>query len=385
MKTMSAAFHIAYMLLLITAFASRSIALTAVYLAVCLVYVLRNLRSLRAASVRDLRLLVLMLAGPSSLLVVSIMRLGLPALFHMLVAASAAIAAYAATRDSRAYWQASKWGLFVVQGVVLGYLATTGLADFPLENLIPDSSSNGITSYILVLQINYCAASYALFGRFSLRSQLVTLFICVVGFGRGSILTSVALLVASVTVAAIARPGRARLVMLLLVGTVAGGIVRYREDLGPLIEANTKLGSGLEDLHRSSILSAYLDRMNVVTAITGGSYENTVIAIDYNDNPHNSFIRAHHVFGAAYLVMIALLPFCSASGSPGRVRQGYFVLLMGILYFRAFTEPILFPTPFDFFFFSMCFLTGNPGVAAATPSSAPRRRTGMLATAQSHG
>lgn len=375
-------FQLGYVLLLIAAFAFRSAPLTALYSVVCVLYVLRNLKRLQEASVADMKLVCLMVVGPSLLVVVSIPRVGLAAGYHYLVAVLAAIAAYAATRDLSSYWRASKWGLLVTQGVIIGYLAVVGTSGFPLENVIPNSSANGITSYVVLFQINYCIVNYVRRGRFAWATQLATLFICVVGFGRGSILASVATLIASFAVSSLPRPGRSRFAGFALAALATFAIVRNSDQILLYADANTKIGAGLGDPSRSTMIADYLNHMTIATAVVGGSYENTAIANDYSDNPHNSFIRAHHIFGLGYLIVIAALPFYVVAGMRATGADRVYVLLMMlILYFRAFTEPILFPTLYDFFFFGMCFaVRGSDRRVPGSETEHPRRHPAFRPT-----
>jgi hypothetical protein len=248
--------------------------------------------------------------------------------------------------------------LILSQVVVIAYLAKTGLTGFPLDNLIADHSANGITSYLVVLQVNYSVADFVLNRRVPWLTQLTTFAICIAGFGRGSILASAAILVTSAAAAAVAGRGRVRLAAVLIIAAGGMGVYRYRDQIPAFLDANTKFGSGFVDSNRSLMLTDYLGRLTVLDVVVGGGYERTVIASDYNLNPHNSFIRAHHIFGLLYLVAIALLPFYAAGHAGGSiVGRIHLLFLILILYLRAFTEPILFPTMFDFFAFGICFLT----------------------------
>lgn len=358
----------AFAALLFGAFASRSTRLTFVALAIGGVYALAQAPRLRRATTAERRLFALMVAGPASLLVVGIPRVGLPELFHLLVVLVVSAAAFGATRVPRTYWLASQGTLVATQGVVLAYLASTGLAGFPLEDLIPDSSSNGITSYLLVLQVNACLVHYALHRRFAWATQLVTLFICVVGYGRGSIMASLALIAGSLLVSAMARTTRSRLPIAVAILALAAGTARYYEEISVFAEANTKFGVAVGDWHRELIFRKYVDELTPATSIVGGRYERTVIARNYNGNPHNSFIRAHHIFGLFYVLSVLALPLVALPRSWSPASMAYLLLGAGVLYFRAFTEPILFPTLLDYFFAGMCFVVSAAPAELAVPA-----------------
>ena len=388
MRRLSAAYHVAFSMLLLAAFALRLSRLSYLVLAIGAVNALAQMPRLRCAAAAERRLLALMVIGPASLLVISIPRVGLSVLFHLLVVLAASGAAFGATRTPRNFWRSCRWTLVATQGVVLAYLATTGLTGFPLEELIPDSSSNGITSYLLVLQISYSLAHYALHRRVTWATQLVTLFICIVGYGRGSIVASLALLLGSLAVSSVSRSARSRLPALAAVAVLAIGVVRYHDEIALFVDANTKFGVAVGDFHRELIIRGYLGELTPVGALVGGPYDGTVIARNYNGNPHNSFIRAHHVFGLFYLLSVLALPFVAIRRGSSIAGTAYTLLGLGVLYFRAFTEPILFPTLLDYFVFGTCFalqattgLTTNVSRAAVSPTAAPPSTSPRLAAA----
>jgi hypothetical protein len=303
-------------------------------------------------------------------LVVVVLTVALPvstlhnefAVVHYIVAVLSLGAAYVLTRDPPTYLCASKLLLLTAHTIVFTFLVHEGLDNFPLERILPDSSSNGITSYLIILQVNYCIVRFVVTRRPCLVTPAFTLLIAIVGYGRGSILSSAAIvLVNSLVYLSRLRPLHA-LAILLLIGT-AGPLFHqhYSDEVINYIEANTKIGSGLYDEHRKLQISEYLGRIDAVTLFIGADYSGTRIETDYNNNPHNSYIRAHHIFGLPYLVLIFLLPVLFVSRPLAVGQRTYPLLMVFIMLFRAFTEPILFPTMLDLFFFAACFLLRGQG------------------------
>ena len=376
MSRVATVFYIGFVWLLIAGFATQPSIFLAAYLVACALYVLAHARRLTRLTRSELASLGLMLAGPTSLVVIGIARDGPTVAFHWIISVTAAIAACAATRNSAVYSLMSKWGLIGAQLFVLAYLARTGVYGFPLENLIPGHSSNGITSYLVVLQINYSIVTFVLQRRVPWITLMASLGICLVGYGRGSILAVVSLILASLVVSVVPSRRRSAFLQLLFVAGCIAGLVTFRAQLVQFADANTKIGAGLEDPGRALMLQQYVTQLNPGTALLGGSYDNTVINRDFRGNPHNSFIRGHHLFGLGYLLVIIFLPWYVAAKSRMRMAgKGYFLMLVLILYTRAFTEPILFPTVFDFFFFGMCFIAltrdaGSPEPVAEGVSGA---------------
>jgi hypothetical protein len=291
------------------------------------------------------------------------------ALAHGAVSLVALGMAFVVTRDRDNYLRASAWILWGTQALVLAFLAVTGVDDFPLERLLPDSSSNGITSYLVALQVNYCVVRYLATGRPTVITPLVTVAICVVGYGRGSILAAAAI-VALNAMACLQTRRPLRSIGLLTVAAVLAAWIyqRHGDDIAAFVELNTKIGSGLVDQHREQQIEEYLERINTLTLLVGVEYDGTSIEREYNNNPHNAFIRGHHTFGLVYIVVVTALPIlCIASARLPRSRRVYAMALIAVLLFRAFTEPILFPTLLDTVYFALCFVLCRPSPSCPRP------------------
>jgi hypothetical protein len=85
----------------------------------------------------------------------------------------------------------------------------------------------------------------------------------------------------------------------------------------------------------------------------GSSYEKTLIDKYYDGNPHNSFIRMHSYYGIfGLIVLFFLLITIAISNRKASLKLVLFGLLL-LLLFRAYTEPILFPSSLDLFFLFM--------------------------------
>lgn len=353
-----------FLVLLVVAFAFRSIALALIFAVSIALLLGAGVRLLAKGSNRENIAMIAFGAILTIALPVSVMR-NETAIVHYFVATSAMAAAFVLTRNLPAYRKASRFTLVAAQCGVLLYLMQHGLANFPLENMLPDSSANGVTSYLIVLQLNYCLINYLQAGRFAWFTSLITFGIAIIGYSRGSILAAVAILMINFMFAAFAG-SRGRLIAVVASSIAVLGFVaiQYGDAISGFVVANTKLGSGLYDLHRTEIISDYLHSMNGLTLITGAEYQGTVIANEYNGNPHNSFIRAHHIFGLPYLLAICAFPLYLCNRRHRQSVKIYAASLGFVLLFRTATEPVLFPTILDVLFFAGCF------ALARTPQSA---------------
>jgi hypothetical protein len=352
----------AFFLLLIFAFAFRSPTIIILYIFTSLYVALRNLEYVKRMpyKISGFGLIALVLIG--SVLLVNAFRFKTSSAYYLLIVLSF-LCAYIMTRDLDMYLVSSRYSLYFIQLAILIFLYFSGLNDFPLENIIPDSSSNGVTSYLIILQANYCIANYFLRRKTGWASSLVSLFICIVGYGRGSILAAGMLTILCIFFSLLVRNRKSILVDIIFAFIVIISFFYFfGEEIYLLLESYTKIGSGLYDEARAQILTEYLNKIDIFSLIFGADYSGTSIESEFYGNPHISFIRAHHFFGFPYLILIFLMPiYLICKKNPGSIQTfGYAVLL--VIMFRSLTEPILFPTFFDFFYFSISIILSKKWV-----------------------
>ena len=262
------------------------------------------------------------------------------------------------TRNSGTYVLGLKYTLIIIQAIIIIFLFQEGLENFPLDRLVPDASANGVTSYLVLLQASYGLALYSRKKRVPLITSSLTLGIAIVGWGRGSVIAALALLAINLYFTHINY--RAKFPVILKY--VAVFIIAflgwfYQSEVEEFFVVNTKLGGGVYDDSRASIIRDYFENIDAVSLIFGADYADTSIETEYRGNPHNSYIRAHHTFGILYLVVMLGLPFIAMALRAGRIKKFVYPLLMiMIMWFRAFTEPIVFPTLLDIFYFASIFI-----------------------------
>lgn len=227
----------------------------------------------------------------------------------------------------------------------------------PLGDIIPGSSTNGIPSYFIVLQVAVSLSFLLCHSRLPVLTPIATLVVAFLGLGRGSIVVALALLMASLVFNFLFFYGRSFLVrsvlcFLLFLVVVLFLIIGFYV-LGDFFSAyieRSKFSSGLMDPYRAIILIEYLNGLDFLGILFGGSYDGTVIDLKYDGNPHIAFIRTHAFYGVFGLLLVVLSPFfLFAARKPLRYRVVGFSFLC-LLLVRALKEPILFPTLLDFFY-----------------------------------
>lgn len=350
-------FHLttAFLVLLIGAATSRNPLLLLAYVLLALYVVLSKVGLLSRSNLRERAAILLLVLSLTLILPVSVVR-NETALIHYCVALISLGCAFVLTRNIVPYLAASRVSLIAAQSTLFAYLLVSDLGDSPLENLFLHTSSNGITSSLILLQVNYSTVKFLVQRRASLVTSLLTLAICLIGYGRGSVLASAAVVVVNMLSSLSWRNHwRALSGVVLISGVVVALYSAYGQDIVEFVRGSTKVGAGLYDEARERMIADYLNQIDAGTLITGAGYHGTSIEAEFHGNPHNSYIRAHHIFGLPYLVAILLFPILLLWNRQRLPPRIYSLCMLGIILFRSFTEPLLFPTPFDFYFFAICF------------------------------
>ena len=227
----------------------------------------------------------------------------------------------------------------------------------PLGEIIPGSSTNGLPSYLIVLQIALAISVFLEKARLPVLSAVATFIVAVFGLGRGSIAVSALVILFSCFVNIFWgwRIGRKKgfggwLVLLLC---IVVGVGSYLWQVGAIdtLLVGTKWAWGVLDPPRERMLVDYLGKLDWWSIWVGADYSGTSIVTLYGGNPHNSYIRLHSYYGLVGLLIIVLSPFAIlASGKCFYIKNTVFFLVLLVL-LRATTEPILFPTALDFLYF----------------------------------
>lgn len=228
----------------------------------------------------------------------------------------------------------------------------------PFGEVIPGSSTNGIPSYLIVLQVTLSIVTFLARHQLPLISPILTLMVAFFGLGRGSLVASALILVASVLcnfiLGKVSMLQRALVIICLVAGLVT--IALNWSLLLEVIVDGTKLREGLYDPYRMEIFYQYLDKIDAWSLISGAEYTGTVIESQYNENPHIAFIRTHAYFGLIGLLLVILSPALIVISNRSRSDKIVVFIFIGFAFFRALSEPILFPTLLDFFYFSWFFI-----------------------------
>ncbi len=346
-----------FILLLTQGYLIYSLAMMALASLFMIAYIVHFRHHILRARLTINRLIVLIILGS--------MSLGFPfglfktaaAFFHYGIGALSILCAFVLSRFPHELSRGVSVSLYFAQAATLFFLFTTDAAILPLDHMYEAGSSNGITSVLVVLQATYAGLCFVTRRGLPIVSSLVTVFICIAGFSRGSILLSVVVffIVLIGYILSIKSPKyRLTIVGLATLSAVCLFYLNYDTFLS-FVELETKFAQGFEDLHRDQIHKDYLGKIDAYTFFTGADFSNTSIQNEYNNNPHSSLIRAHHLFGILYLGSVVFCVLLVLLSKRRGVRFLFIGLLIFIVFLRGLSEPLLFPTPMDFLFFLLLF------------------------------
>lgn len=292
-------------------------------------------------------------------------------IFHVILVVIYLLIAIKMSSDKLLYYYSLKYSFIILQVFVILFALNFGFGLFPVkvpfDFLIKDSSANGITSYAIFLQVNYSILKYHFKKKIAFKTVILTCVIALMGYGRGSILSAFLILFVSILLNLLTKnKTQLALYLILIVFILSFTINNYYDSIFYFIESNTKLTAGLVDNARKQIIFAYMNLMDGLGLLLGVDYGNSVIVTEFRGNPHNSYIRAHHIFGLPYLVFVIFYPFKVLLQNNNKTTIFFNISLLLILCFRAFSEPIIFPTLLDIYLLTTIIIIDNKNKKTCT-------------------
>jgi hypothetical protein len=253
----------------------------------------------------------------------------------------------------------------VLRNVFLAYILFVAAVLFfnwgepePFGAIFYWSSTNGIPAYLIILNIAYSIAYFLKYNRLPVIAAALTTIVAFFGIGRGSIVCGSLVLLLSIFVNLFVVKSKQdmalapKIALILLIPALT--LIYNHADLisrqYEMIAEGSKFEQGVLDVHRGYMLSDYLDKLDALSLFIGTSYEGTSIDLYYRGNPHNSYIRVHSFFGLFALFAVFAPLFLMLLSHKDRTQTIIIFLLVTVALIRAATEPILFPTPLDFFY-----------------------------------
>lgn len=247
-----------------------------------------------------------------------------------------------------------RWNLYFAFIFLFAALYYVGFSDFPytlpFENIFIGSSSNGVTTVVLILNFAYQVLLLNRNKKTDNFASLLTILISLAGYGRGAIIASIVQFLGGLFINT-NKVGIYKKISFFLF--VLSMIIYNYESIEEFVISKTKIGGGIEDLERQKILNDYTN-ISFIEALFGRTYEDTVIDKYNNGNAHNSMIRIHHLYGIFGVIYFLYWSFRILIYKNNRDKTFKAILFLGSSFFlRIFTEILFFGTIMDVIFFSL--------------------------------
>jgi hypothetical protein len=232
----------------------------------------------------------------------------------------------------------------------------------PLGAIIPGASTNGLPSYLIVVQISYSLIFYLKKNRLPVISSIATLIVAIFGLGRASMIVAALILLFSIFTNAItSKSDRKILFRSAAIATLPLVLYLYESHnyififVEQLIQGSKFSASVMDDARKVQI-DDYFNKLDAWRFLFGADYSNTSINQYFGGKPDNSYIRLHAYFGISgfFLVMISLL--LIAISDRLKTQKIIALILISMSLLRATTEAIFFPSVLDFFYFLYLFI-----------------------------
>jgi hypothetical protein len=95
---------------------------------------------------------------------------------------------------------------------------------------------------------------------------------------------------------------------------------------------------------RLAIYKSYIGNLNFSDIIIGEDFRKSELILEYNSNPHNSFIRGHSYFGITYIIwLIYLIDILIKNNADYK-----FTFLIMLIFARGFFDTSILPGFFDY-------------------------------------
>jgi hypothetical protein len=218
------------------------------------------------------------------------------------------------------------------------------------------ASTNLVSGILLYLQLLHAAAAFADRKRAPLWLPLISMLLSLPLKGRSGILLLTALFLCCLFQRWTVRQGSGKFgVAALWLSLAAGLAFWFRAPILAVFET-TRLVYGFGDESRSMMRQQYLQGLSPLEVVTGGTYDPSPIILTLLENPHNSFIRAHYLFGLPFVILIAMLLTAAVLRATSAPRERWFLLgLLALFAVRALVDEMSFPGLLDFVFFFLLF------------------------------
>lgn len=235
--------------------------------------------------------------------------------------------------------------LILVCFVMGGLVASGDYADIDSVSFV-GGSSNLLSAALIAVVCWYCFVRLHAGHREPILVPLALLVFAVYLGGRSGIVISFCIFLTSILFRA-SRSKTSLLTVSLILPLLAWFLFA---DLFSDFVASTRLRHGFQDDIRTEMVQEYIRGIEPMSLLIGREFDPSGIIASYGGNPHNSIIRAHHMFGIvpiALFILVLAVSVVKLLCSPARV-SAYGVALGGLILLRSYYDSVTFWFELDF-------------------------------------
>lgn len=255
--------------------------------------------------------------------------------------------------DRKAQEKTMIYGLFLIAGFILYRYLTVGF----FARIFLLSSENFTSVYLLFPTCVYYILCERNKKTIRMYPALITWVLCLLGRGRGGIVSSSALLVGLIFYRNYKSTQIKKIIMVCVLIVIAAGVMLNLPAIADKL-SHTEIfhdfsEKGVNNDSRGRIWSNYFKKVfiSLKYVLLGGELKNTIALRKYNGNLHNTYLQIH-AFNGLVMVLFTVSLLIRNLICAFRNKKWLYCICTAVIMFRAFTDIIFWPqvgTPILFF------------------------------------
>lgn len=241
------------------------------------------------------------------------------------------------------------YALFLCLGLIYGY------APDDINNFFKNSSRNAVSAAALFFQILYSTSHYRVSGKLPLLTPIITFVISFLAYGRSGMFFSFLFVIWSFSSRFWTTKTSYKIVV-IFVGLSIGVLgVKNFDLIEYYLFSQTNFTLGFES-PRSLMLKAYIEELDFFSFFYGVDLSSIPIIKDFNNNPHNSVLLGHAMFGFFHIIFLISCAIMFLVSKRFSKKLMVYSILALVFFARSLTDIVALPGVYDFIFFYIFFI-----------------------------
>lgn len=213
-----------------------------------------------------------------------------------------------------------------------------------------EASRNMVSAIAILYQITYSATYYRVNSKLPLITPLLTLCIAIIAYGRSGIALSASIVIFSIIYETWKSKKIYKLIYFFLALAILFLFIENFAIIENFLFENTNYQKGFES-PREIMVQQYIINLGFIEILGGLDLSNIPIIKNYNNNPHNSLIFGHSMYGIFYLALLIWIITSITLHYFYNKETFVYIVLLSIFFSRLLIDTISMPGIFDFMFF----------------------------------